>query len=61
MIDFESGEILEFTLDNTKRILMKDPDLYEQFIREKKSKQKDLMFVYLRKYNEKHQLMLPVR
>ncbi len=61
MIDFESGEILEFTLDNTKRILMQDAELYEQFVNEKKSKQKDLMFVYLRKFNEKHPLMLPVR
>lgn len=61
MINFESGETMEFTLDNTKLILMQDPELYEQFVKEKKSKQKDLMFVYLRKFNDKHPLMLPER
>ena len=50
---------MEFTLDNTKRLLMKDAELYEEFVKERKKKQKDLMFIYLRKYNEKHPLMLP--
>jgi len=61
MVNFSTGEILEFTLENTKMVLMQDPELYEQFVNEKKSKQKDLMFVYLRKFNEKHPLMIPVR
>lgn len=61
MIDFSTGKTMEFTLENTKMLLMQDPDLYEQFVKEKKSKQKDMMFVYLRKFNEKHPLMLPVR
>lgn len=59
IIDLESGDIHEFDLDNTKMVLMKDQELYEEFVRLNRRKQKDLMFVYIRKYNEKHPLELP--
>lgn len=59
IIDFESGQILKFNLNNTKMLLKKDPELYEQFVREKKSRQEDLMFVYIYHYNKKHPLEIP--
>ncbi len=59
IIDFESGKILEYDLDNTELLLMKDPELYEEFMHLPGKKRKDLMFVYIRKYNEKNPLLLP--
>jgi hypothetical protein len=59
IIDFESGKILEYDLENTELLLMKDSELYEEFMRLPSKKRKDLMFVYIRKFNEKNPLLLP--
>ena len=60
IIDFESGKILEFDVDNTELLLMKDNELYEQYVQLSNKKKKDLMFVYIRKFNEKNPLYIPV-
>jgi hypothetical protein len=60
IIDFESGKILEFDVDNTELLLMKDNVLYEEYVQLPKRKKKDLMFVYIRKFNEKNALFIPV-
>ncbi|MGD0342219.1 MAG: hypothetical protein ABSA76_11015 [Bacteroidales bacterium] len=60
LIDFESGKTLEFTMENTELLLMKDNKLYEEYIQLPRKKKKDLMFVYIRKFNEENPLYLPV-
>jgi hypothetical protein len=61
LIDFESGKVLEFDVDNTELLLMKDNELYEEYVRLPRSKRKDLMFVYIRKFDEKNPLYIPVQ
>jgi hypothetical protein len=60
LIDFESGKILEFDVENTELLLMKDNQLYEEFVQLSRKKKKELMFVYIRKFNEKNPLYIPV-
>jgi hypothetical protein len=60
LIDFESGKILEFDVDNTELLLMKDSQLYDEYVQLSRRKKKDLMFVYIRKFNEKNPLYIPV-
>ncbi|MCJ7447403.1 MAG: hypothetical protein MUO72_06920 [Bacteroidales bacterium] len=60
IIDFESGKVLEFDVENTELLLMKDSELYEEYVQLSRKKKKDLMFVYIRKFNEKNPLFLPV-
>ena len=60
IIDFESGKVLEFDVDNTELMLMKDSQLYEEYVQLTGKKKKDLMFVYIRKFNEKNPLFIPV-
>lgn len=60
LIDFESGKVLEFDIKNTELMLMKDDALYEEFMKLPKRKRKDLMFVYIRKFNENNPLYIPV-
>ena len=60
LIDFESGKIMEYDVENTELLLMKDSELYEEYVRLPPNRGKDLMFVYIRKYNEKNPLFIPV-
>ncbi|MFP4488676.1 MAG: hypothetical protein ACLFN1_05170 [Bacteroidales bacterium] len=59
MIDFETGNLIEYELKNVEAILSKDPELYDEFMKLRRKKKKQMMFLYLRKYNEKHPLYLP--
>ena len=60
IIDWETGRVMEFDVDNTKLILMKDPELHEEFVRLSRKKKRDLLFVYIRKFDEKYPLYIPV-
>jgi len=59
MIDTETGKIVDFTVENVKLLIMKDPEIYEEYVKLPRKKQKELMFVYVRKFNEKNPLYLP--
>lgn len=60
IIDFENGKVLDFDVHNTELLLMKDQQLYEEYVQLPRRKKKELMFVYIRKFNEKNPLYLPV-
>jgi hypothetical protein len=60
IIDFENGKVLEFDVHNTELLLMKDSQLYEEYVQLSRRKKKELMFVYIRKFNEKNPLYIPV-
>jgi len=59
IIDFETGKVFEFTKDNVELLLMKDPSVYDEYVQLSGKKKKELMFVYIRKFNEKNPLYLP--
>ena len=59
IIDFDSGKVLEFDIENTELLLMKDNELYEEYVQLPHKKKKELMFVYIRKFNEKNPLYIP--
>lgn len=60
LINFEDGKIVEFDQKNTELLLMKDSELYEEYVRLPRKDRKNLMFVYIRKFNEKNPLYIPV-
>lgn len=60
IIDFENGKVFEFDIQNTELLLMKDDKLYEEYVQLPRRKKKELMFVYIRKFNEKNPLFIPV-
>jgi len=61
IIDFESGKVMEFNVDNVELLIMKDASLYDEYVQLSKKKKKELMFVYVRKFNEKNPLYLPAK
>lgn len=60
LIDFESGNILEYDVSNTELLLMKDPELHQEYVQLPRKKKRELMFVYIRKFNERNPLYIPV-
>jgi hypothetical protein len=52
ILDMETGSIMDYTHENLEIILARDKTLYEEFVKLKNKKKRQLKFLYLRKYNE---------
>lgn len=59
ILDYKTGRLLDFTQNNMENILQRDQRLFDEFNALKKSQKKDMLFLYLRKYNEKHPIFFP--
>ena len=59
VLDFETGKISEFNVPNMESLLSRDEALFNQFNALKKKEKRDGIFLYLRKYNEKHPIYFP--
>ncbi len=59
LIDFETGKLLEFDVPSVEILLMKDPELYDEYMALGRKKKKQYKFVYIRKYNERNPLYFP--
>lgn len=59
IIDFESGKIYPFTLETVQAFISKDSELVIEFNLLKKNKKKQMLFLYIRRYNERNPLYLP--
>jgi len=59
IFDTRTNQIVEFTPQMTEQLLQDDEQLYKEFSELKHRKKSEMMFVYLRKYNDRHPLMLP--
>ncbi len=54
LIDMETGKIMDYNYKNLEIVLSRDTKLYEEFVKLKKKKKRQLKFLYLRKYNDNH-------
>ncbi len=59
IIDMESGKVLQFNVGNMEALLSRDEALSKEFAALKKKQKRDSIFIYLRKYNEKHPVFFP--
>jgi hypothetical protein len=60
VLDFESGKILDYDEESIEVLLMKDPELHDEYMALSKKKKSQLKFVYIRKFNERNPLMIPL-
>jgi hypothetical protein len=54
VLNLTDGKIIPFDVKNMEVLLKPDEQLYAEFMALKKKKKKQSVFIYLRKYNEKH-------
>jgi hypothetical protein len=60
IMDFDSGKIYDYNESNIEVLLMRDPELHDEYTGLSKRKKQQLKFFYIRKFNERNPLMLPV-
>ena len=59
LLDFETGDVMEYDVESVEVLLMKDPELADEFHSLSNRKKKQMKFVYIRKFNERHPLYFP--
>jgi len=61
ILDFETGNLLEYDVGSLEVLLMKDPELHDEYSQLRRKKKRQLKFLYLRKFNERNPLYIPVQ
>lgn len=61
LFNFETGEIMEYSVESVEILLMRDPELHDEYQALRNRKKKQMKFVFIRRFNEKHPLYFPVR
>jgi hypothetical protein len=61
ILNTNTDKIVDFNVFNMEMILKNDQELYSEFMKMKKRKKSDSIFIYIRKYNEKHPLFLSAK
>ena len=59
LLDFNSGNVMEYETKNVAMLLMPDPELHDEFARLRSKKKQQLRFMYVRKFNERNPLYVP--
>jgi hypothetical protein len=59
LLDFETGGVFDYDFQALEVLLMKDPELHDEFAQLRKKKKRQLKFLYLRRFNERNPLYLP--
>lgn len=59
LLDFKNGNILDYEVESLKVLLMADPELHDEYASLGKKKQKQMKFLYIRKFNERNPLYFP--
>jgi hypothetical protein len=60
IFDSRTNKAYEFNVNSMELLLQDDPELYAEFMKLKRRKKADSIFIYFRLYNEKHPLYLPL-
>ena len=56
VLDFETGKVYDYDEKSVSILLMKDPELHDEYEALRRKKKKQLKFYYIRKYNERNPL-----
>jgi hypothetical protein len=59
VLDFKTGNVLEYEVKSIELLLMTDPVLHDEFTALSNKKKKQLKFMYIRKFNERNPLYFP--
>jgi hypothetical protein len=61
ILDFETGNLMEYEVSSLEVMLMRDPELHYEYSQLRRKKKRQLKFLYLRKFNERNPIFIPVQ
>jgi hypothetical protein len=61
LVDLLENKIWDFNLKGLELVLKNDPKLWEEYCAFRKAKKKHMKYIFLKRYNEKYPLEIPVR
>lgn len=59
LLDFKTGNVLDYDEESVELLLMSDPELHDEFSALSGKKKKQMKFLYIRKFNERNPLYFP--
>ena len=59
LLDFSTGEVLDYDVPELEVLLMADPELHDEYASLGRRKKKQQKFLYVRKFNERNPLYFP--
>jgi len=59
LLDFNTGNVFLYDENSFRILLMRDPTLHDEYMALSRKKRKQQIFMYLRKFNERHPLYFP--
>jgi len=59
LLDFGTGDVMEYDTESVEVLLMKDPELADEYHALRNRKKKQMKFVFIRRFNDKHPLYFP--
>ncbi len=59
ILDFETGKVMEYNIQNLEIALMRDPELFDEYVSLSSREQKKLKFLYIRTFNERNPIYFP--
>lgn len=59
IIEFDSGKVMEYTVNSVEMSLMKDPELHDEYMALSSRKKKQRKFLYIRQFNERNPIFIP--
>jgi hypothetical protein len=59
LLDFYTGDVMEYDVESVEVLLMRDPELSDEYQALRSRKKKQMKFVFIRRFNEKHPLYFP--
>jgi len=59
LLDFDTGDVMEYETESVEVLLMKDPELADEYHSLSNRKKKQMKFVFIRRFNEKYPLYFP--
>lgn len=59
LLDFSTGEVMDYDVPELEILLMADPELHDEYASLRRRQKKQQKFLYIRKFNERNPLYFP--
>jgi hypothetical protein len=60
ILEFDSGKVMEYTVNSVEMALMRDPELHDEYMTLSNRKKKQRKFLFIRQYNERNPVYIPI-